>query len=30
MPAGIWTMESRLSMPFSAWLSTGTPRRGDG
>ena len=27
-PAGIWTIESRLSMPFSAWLSTGTPSTG--
>ena len=27
-PAGIWTIDSRLSMPFSAWLSTGTPRTG--
>src|SRR5690348_423179 len=24
MPAGIWTMERRLSMPFNAALSTGT------
>ncbi len=28
MPAGIWTMESRLSMPLSAWDSTGTPSTG--
>ena len=28
MPPGIWAMESRLSMPFSAWLSTGTPSTG--
>jgi len=28
MPAGICTMESRLSIPFSALLSTGTPRTG--
>ena len=27
-PAGIWTIESRLSMPLSAWLSTGTPSTG--
>ena len=30
MPAGIWTIDSRLSMPFSAWLSTGTPSTGSG
>src|SRR5205085_12549118 len=28
MPAGICTIESRLSMPFSAWVSIGTPRTG--
>ena len=27
-PAGIWTMESRLSRPLSAWLSIGTPSTG--
>ena len=27
-PAGIWTIDSRLSMPFSAWLSIGTPSTG--
>ena len=28
MPPGIWTMDSRLSMPFSALDSTGTPSTG--
>src|SRR6185312_14601625 len=27
-PAGIWTIESRLSMPFNAWVSIGTPSTG--
>ena len=30
MPAGIWTMERRLSWPLSAALSTGTPSTGSG
>ena len=30
MPAGICTIESRLSMPLSAWHSTGTPSTGSG
>ncbi len=29
-PAGICTIDSRLSMPFSALLSTGTPNTGSG
>ena len=29
-PAGIWTMESRLSIPFRLLLSTGTPITGRG
>ncbi len=28
MPPGIWTIDSRLSMPDSALLSTGTPSTG--
>src|SRR5262245_57015460 len=28
IPAGIWTIESRLSKPFSALLSMGTPSTG--
>ena len=28
MPAGIWTIDSRLSMPASDWVSTGTPSTG--
>lgn len=28
MPAGIWTIDSRLSLPLSALLSTGTPKTG--
>ncbi len=28
MPPGIWTMESRISMPFSALDSIGTPSTG--
>ena len=28
MPAGIWTMLSRLSMPESAWVWMGTPSTG--
>jgi hypothetical protein len=27
-PPGIWTIESRLSIPLRAWLSTGTPMTG--
>ena len=27
-PPGIWTMDSRLSMPFNALDSTGTPSTG--
>ena len=27
-PAGIWTIERRLSWPFSAFDSTGTPKTG--
>ena len=30
MPAGIWTIDSRLSMPLSAFDSTGTPNTGSG
>src|SRR5262249_35634864 len=29
-PPGICTIDSRESMPFSAWLSTGTPSTGSG
>ena len=29
-PPGIWTIESRLSSPLSAWLSIGTPSTGKG
>src|SRR4051812_37661494 len=25
IPAGIWTIDNRESMPFKAWLSIGTP-----
>src|SRR6187551_2695435 len=30
MPAGICAIDRRLSMPLSAWLSTGTPNTGRG
>ena len=30
MPAGIWTMDRRLSSPDKARLSTGTPNTGSG
>src|SRR5205085_4619718 len=28
IPAGIWTIDKRLSMPFRAWVSIGTPSTG--
>jgi hypothetical protein len=28
IPPGIWTMDRRLSRPFRALLSTGTPKTG--
>ena len=30
MPPGIWTIDSRLSIPLREWLSIGTPNTGSG
>src|SRR3954466_2301639 len=30
MPPGIWTIDSRLSIPLREWLSIGTPKTGSG